>query len=133
MATSEETRTVLEAYAAAWRAGDVEALLGSYADDVVFHYFGATDLAGSHHVKDDAVAAMLQASTRAARELVEVLDVLVGEHLGALVVVERFTRGERTAEVRRTAQYRVEGGKIAECWILDEDQALVDRFWAPEG
>ena len=127
---AEETRTVLERYLEAWRAADLDALLGAYADDVVFHYFGATDLAGAHHGKDAAVAAMVSASTRATRELVEVVDLLVGDVLGTLVVVERITRGDLTAELRRVLVYRVEGGLIVECWVLDEDQALVDRFWA---
>jgi hypothetical protein len=28
-------------------------------------------------------------------------------------------------------RYRVAGGKIAECWVYDEDQALIDRLWRP--
>jgi hypothetical protein len=131
--TRPGTRDALLAYAAAWRAGDVTALLDAYADDVAFHYFGATDLAGDHVGKDAAVAAMAQTASRAKRELVEIVDVLAGDVLGSIVVVERFTReGVGTAEVRRTAVYRVgDDGRIVECWMLDEDPALMDRFWAP--
>ena len=31
-------------------------------------------------------------------------------------------------EVLRTAVYRVADGKIVECWVFDEDQALIDRL-----
>ena len=42
------TRTTLEAYAKAWEDGDLRSIFDAYADDVVFHYFGASDLAGTH-------------------------------------------------------------------------------------
>jgi hypothetical protein len=116
----------------AWQDGDLEGLLGAYADDVVFHYFGTTDVAGAHVGKAAAVEAMVTVSTRAQRELLEVVDVLVGDELGALVVRERLVRGEDEADVRRVLVYRVEGEQIVECWLHDEDQALIDRFWRPE-
>ena len=124
------TRSTLEAYAKAWEDGDLGAIFAAYADDVVFHYFGATDLAGTH-VGDAALAAMAQASVRSIRTLLEVVDVLDGPELGALVVRERFERDGRTEEVRRVLLYRVVDDQIAECWLYDEDQALVDEFWAP--
>ena len=129
MTDERETQEVLRRYAAAWQANDVEALLASYADDVVFHYSGTTDLAGVHSGKDAAVAAMVEASTRAKRELLEVIDVLAGDVLGAIVFRERFSRDGESVDMRRTGVYRIERGRVAEMWMLDEDQALIDRFW----
>ncbi len=127
------TRATLLRYAEAWRNGDVVELLDTYADDVVFHYFGASDLAGDHVGKEAAVAAMLEASTRSARTLVEVVDVLSGDHLGAIVAVERFERGDDIAEVQRVLLYRVEGDHFVECWLYDSDQPQIDRFWTAQG
>jgi uncharacterized protein len=127
------TRATLDRYAQAWREGDVVGLLDAYADDVVFHYFGESDLAGAHVGKDAAVGAMLEASTRATRTLVEIVDVLVGTRLGAIVVLERFERDGASAEVQRVLLYRVEADQIAECWLYDTDQPLIDTFWAPRG
>jgi hypothetical protein len=71
---------------------------------------------------------------RASRELVEVLDVLAGDALGSVVAVERFARldaGIDAVDVRRVFLYRVAAdGRIVEVWMLDEDQALMDRLWA---
>jgi hypothetical protein len=131
MRSNEAIRAALQRYADAWRAGDLEAMLGAYADDVVFHYFGRTDLAGDHVGKDASVNAMVTASVRAARELLEVVDVLAGDRVGALVVRERLTRDGESVDLRRVLVYRVEGGKFAEVWLYDEDQAAVDRLWAP--
>jgi uncharacterized protein len=124
------TRSTLETYAKAWENGDLGAIFEAYADDVVFHYFGATDLAGTH-VGDAALAAMAQASVRSQRTLLEVVDVLDGPSLGALVVRERFERDGHTADVQRVLLYRVVDDRIVECWLYDEDQDLIDRFWAP--
>jgi hypothetical protein len=124
------TRSTLERYAKAWETGDLGTVFDSYADGVVFHYFGDSDLAGTH-IGDAALAAMAQASVRSSRTLLEVVDVLDGPVLGALVVRERFERDGQVAEVQRVLLYRVINDKIAECWLYDEDQALIDGFWAP--
>ena len=124
------TRSTLELYAKAWETGDLGTIFDTYADDVVFHYFGSTDLAGTH-MGAAALAAMAQASVRSTRTLIDVVDVLDGPALGALVVRERFERDGDSAELQRVLLYRVVDDKIAECWLYDEDQALVDRFWAP--
>jgi len=130
----EVTRSTLEAYVDAWRAGKTEDVLAAFADDVVFHYFGTSDIAGTHVGKDASVAAMRKTMLRASRELVEVLDVLVGDALGSLVAVERFARpdaGIESVDLRRVFLYRVApDGRIVEVWILDENQALMDRLWA---
>jgi hypothetical protein len=125
------TGSTLEQYAAAWRAGDVTGMLDAYADDVVFHYSGETDLAGDHVGKDAAVTAMISASTRSTRTLVEVVDVMAGESLGAIVAIERFERDGESRDVQRVLLYRIEADRIAECWLYDTDQRLIDRFWAP--
>jgi len=128
---ADETLAVLRAYAASWVAGDLQAVLDAYSDDAVFHYFGTTDLAGTHVGKDACVAAMVAVSSRAERRILEVVDILAGEHLGSIVVREELTRDGEAHELRRVLGYRVEAGKIAECWVLDEDQRLVDHLWRP--
>jgi ketosteroid isomerase-like protein len=125
------TRATLLSYADAWRAGDITRMLDAYADDVVFHYFGETDLAGDHVGKDAAVGAMLAASTRSSRTLVEIVDVLAGDERGAIVAIERFERDGESQDVQRVLLYRVHDGLIVECWLYDGDQRMIDRFWAP--
>lgn len=131
MSDEKAIRVTLEAYVDAWQRGDIDQLLAAYADDVEFHYFGTHDLAGTHVGKDAAVQAMVTVSSRAQRELLEVTDILVGRELGTVVVRERLTRDDEVAEVRRVLVYRVANGQLAECWVLDEDQRLIDNFWRP--
>lgn len=128
MAGADETQRVLKAYAVAWLAGDLDAVLGSYHDDIELHYMGTSPLAGTHVGRDAAFVALGQASVRTSRRLVAVEDVLVGESLGALVAIEDL--GDPPRRVRRVLLYRVQDGKLRECWLFDEDQRFIDELWS---
>ena len=130
MADRAETQQVLRDYADAWLAGDLERVLGAYHDDVVLHYMGGSPLAGTHVGKDAVLPVLGQASFRASRRLIAVEDVLVGETLGALLATEDL--GEPARRVRRVLLYRVEDGRLRECWLYDEDQRFVDALWSTD-
>ncbi len=130
MADSQETGETLRAYADAWLAADLEQVLGSYHDDIVLHYMGESPLAGTHTGKEAVFAVLGQASYRTSRKLLEVEDVLVGENLGALLAIEEI--GDPPRRVRRVLLYRVQDGKLRECWLYDEDQRFVDELWSTD-
>jgi ketosteroid isomerase-like protein len=121
---------VVKRYADAWVANDLRAIVDSYHDDVVFHYFGRSPLAGTHRGKAACLAILKQVREKTNRKLVSVRDVLAGEHFGVIVAVERFERSGASVEIERMLRYSVRDGKLAECWIYDEDQRLVDEYWA---
>jgi len=123
---------VLRNYAEAWEAGDLVRVLDLYHPDFVLHYFGESPLAGTHQGADAAIAVLAEATARSGRVLVRVVDRLVGERLGALVVVERLGPAGRQREVQRVLVYRTEDGKLRECWLFDEDQRFVDRLWSDD-
>jgi ketosteroid isomerase-like protein len=121
---------VVKRYADAWIANDLRAIVDSYHDEVVFHYFGRSPLAGIHRGKAACLAILKQVREKTNRKLVSVRDVLAGEHFGVIVAVERFERAGASVEIERMLRYSVRDGKLAECWIYDEDQRLVDEYWA---
>ncbi len=128
MADSTETGRVLRDYADAWLASDGERILAAYHDEIVLHYMGESPLAGTHAGKEAAFAALGQASVRAARKLIEIEDVLVGAQLGAILAIEDL--GDPPRRVRRVLVYRVQDGRLRECWLYDEDQRFVDALWS---
>jgi ketosteroid isomerase-like protein len=128
--SEDHAGTVLARYAAAWLAGDLDALISCYADDFTLHYAGTSAFAGTHRGRDEALATMAAVSERAPRELVAVDEILVGDAAGALVVRERLRRDGRTEEIARVLRYRVADGLLAECWLHEADQRLVDELWA---
>ena len=131
MADRAQTERVLRAYATAWLASDLDTVLASYHDDIELHYMGQSPLAGTHRGREAAFVALGQASARTQRVLIDVEDVLVGESLGALIAVEDLD--DPPQRVRRVLLYRVEDGKLRECWLFDEDQRFIDSLWSKEG
>lgn len=130
MADAEETGRVLSSYALAWLAGDLDAVLDAYHDDIQLHYMGRSPLAGTHVGRDAAFVALGQASLRTSRALITIEDVLVGDSLGALIAIEDL--GNPPRRVRRVLLYRVQDEKLRECWLFDEDQLFIDAMWSAQ-
>ena len=121
---------VMQRYAAAWLAGDREALVDCYHDDFTLHYFGANPLAGVHAGKAAALAALAEVRRRTSRRLVAILDVMAGPERTAVVAREHFARAGREAEVERLLVYTIKDDRLHHCWVYDQDQALIDTFLA---
>jgi hypothetical protein len=121
-------QAIVRRYARAWSDGDLATVLDLYADDVVFHYFGESPLAGAHVGRAAAVEAITAATVRTDRRLLEVVDVLGGDSLAALIVTEAL--GPEQAPTRRVLVYRCADDRLAECWLLDEDQRAIDALWS---
>jgi ketosteroid isomerase-like protein len=121
---------VVKRYADAWSANDLPAIVASYHEDVVFHYFGRSPLAGTHRGKAACLAVLKQVRERTNRKLISIRDVLAGDAFAVVIAVERFERDGRAVEIERLLKYAVRDGKLAECWIYDADQRLVDEYLA---
>jgi ketosteroid isomerase-like protein len=127
---AESIRRVLSRYAAAWSAGDRQAMLAIYHDDFTLHYFGRHPLAGVHLGKPAALAILADVARRTNRKLLGIVDIMAGPERGALLVREIFRRDGKTAEVERLLIYSVRDELLWECWVYDQDQALIDAFLA---
>ncbi len=119
---------VVRRYAEAWQANDLAAVLDMYHDEFVLHYFGQSPLSGDHVGKDAAVNVLLQATQRSSRRLDVIEDVLGGATFAAIVAREGLGPDPQR-RVRRLFLYAVRDGKLAECWLYDEDQRYVDGLW----
>jgi ketosteroid isomerase-like protein len=122
----------VQRYAEAWSANDLEAVIGLYHDDFVLHYFGESPLAGDHVGKEAAVNVLLAATVRSGRQLDAIEDVLAGSTFGAIVAREGVRRrdDDGVLVIRRVFLYTVRDGKLAECWLYDEDQRAIDELWS---
>lgn len=125
-----DIHAVVKRYADAWAANDLQTIFDCYHEEVVFHYFGRSPLAGTHHGKAACLAVLKQVGEKTNRRLVAIRDVLAGEHFGLIVAAEQFERNGSPITIERMLRYSVRDGKLAECWVYDEDQRLVDEYWA---
>ena len=123
-----EAETVV-AYTDAWLAGDLATVVDLYHDDLVLHYGGAHSLTGDHVGKDAALTALLTVQARTDRVPLAVLDVMASEDHATAWVRERWTVEGELHELTRVLVYRITDGKLAECWLYDNDP-VVDRALA---
>jgi len=114
-------------YADAWAAGDFPALLATYSDDFVLHWFGDNPMAGVKRGKAAAVEALMAFTRLTGRRLVAIVDVAAGADRAVIIARESLTAAGETREVERVLVYRAEGGLLAECWVYDQDQRFIDR------
>ena len=129
-AAVECNRQALGRYASAWCAEDRATLAACYHDDFTLHYFGRNPLSGDHRGKAAALGILAEVTRRTNRKLLAIVDIMAGADRGALLVRERFERDGKAAEVERLLVYAVREGLLSECWVYDQDQAMVDAFLA---
>ena len=121
-------RAVAERYARAWAAGDLTALRACYHPGFTLHYFGDHPLTGDHVGLAAALATLAEVSRRTRRKLVRIVDVTAGPERAVVIAREAFERDGVVTELDRVLVYRIDGDLLAECWVYDGDQALVDEF-----
>jgi len=128
MTQKTEILDAVERYARAWAAGDMAAIVGCYGEGFTLHYGGSNALSGDHLGKAAALATLAEFSRRTGRTLARIVDVMAGGERGVVIARETLGPDGARVEVERTLVYRVEGGLFAECWVYDQDQALIDRL-----
>jgi len=130
MTNTDEARAVAERYAKAWQEDDLDGILGCYAAGFTLHYFGDNPFTGVHVGKDAALAVLLEVGSRAPRKLVAVDEILAAPGTAVIVAREDISVEGTTTEIRRVLRYRVEGEQFSECWLYEENQALIDQAWS---
>ena len=117
---------------AAQEAGDRQAVAELVTTDVVLHVPGDHRTSGDYEGLEGLFAfADASAATGATIVAREVLDVLEGQHHVAVYARIRGRRPDRDDLENLTLHlYRVEGGRVAEIWFHNRDQAAVDAFWS---
>jgi predicted SnoaL-like aldol condensation-catalyzing enzyme len=125
---------VITAYGTAMRAGDWNAGIGFFADDVVGYVPGRSDLAGVKRGKA-ALVEYLDTVISHVRDRVElvIMDTLVGAEYVGLLVREILGEGDDRIEIRRLNVYKIVDDKIVEIRIFEADQYAVDEWTAGLG
>lgn len=122
---------VVGRYGAAAVEGDMAALAATLSDDVVWHQPGVNQLSGDH-VGPEAVVAHLGAFMQLSGGTFALEPGSVIESGNLVVMTVRFTaqrEGAADLDQRGVDVFRVEGDRIAEIWLIGEDQTVEDRFW----
>lgn len=122
---------VVGQYGAAATAGDMAALAATLTEDVVWHQPGSNQLSGDH-VGPDAVLAHLGNFMRLSGGTFALQTESATESGNLVSTTVRFTaqrEGHPDLDQHGVDIFRVEGERIAEIWLIGEDQDVEDEFW----
>lgn len=122
---------VVGTYGAALGAGDMAALAETLADTIVWHQPGAHQLAGDHSGPAAVMAHLGRFMELSGGSFALIPDV-VTESGNLVSMTVRFSaqrEGAADLDQRGVDIFRVEDGRIAEVWLISEDQVAEDLFW----
>jgi len=127
-AATEQVRRVITRYAAAWAAGDFPAVRDCYHERFTLYYAGNNSLSAVHKGKAACLAVLEEFRKRTRRKLISVDHIMAGPERGAVLVREQFSHDGKTSDVQRLLAYSILEDRLHECWVYDQDQALIDQL-----
>lgn len=129
--TAHPNESLVRGLYAAFNRRDLDAAIALFTEDAVFHCPGRNRIAGDHRGRGEVLAfwqAQIDLSQGTFRPVVT--DVLVSDRQVAVIVDVGMARADRRFAWLRAIVYRVRGGRFAEAWVYEGDQAAADEFFA---
>ena len=115
----------------AFNRGDVPALVDLFADDVVWHFPGASKLGGEHVGRDATLTALGGYGEASGGTLqANLIDIMASSDHVAGVANDTATKAGRTLDVRSTVVFAMRDGKVTEAWQYIDDVDALDAFLA---
>lgn len=126
---------VVERYHAAqadfYGGGRIEPLVELLSDDVAWHVPGDTPISGDYRGREEVLRYFADRRRRGGgRFRIRVRELLVGDDHVAALADGSVRRGGETLEWDTIGLYRVEDGRITQCWLVPRDPAEFERAWA---
>jgi hypothetical protein len=96
----------------------------------VWHVPGRNAIAGEYQGKDQVMEYVRWRRALVGNTFeITVEDVLANDEHGLVIARGSAVRGDNSVSWRAHGLYRFEHGRIAECWVLPEDQYAFDAIW----
>lgn len=110
--------------------GDRAGIEACLAEDVIMHVPGHNAVSGTYKGKDQFAASMMKAEELAGGLQRELHDVLADDDHVVVLVGLKATRGGQTLTWNGANLWHVRDGKLAEVWLLSDDQDTTDVAFA---
>lgn len=115
----------------AFLRGDLETARSIFHSNVVWHVAGTGPLSGQYRGFDAIARWGGQLFERSGGTFREVLvEIVANENWAFQIADYEAARGGRRIQDRSVNVYRMEDGRVAECWVYFSDAKGFDEFWA---
>jgi uncharacterized protein len=114
----------------AFAAGDIDTVLSVFADDIVWHVGGSSQIAGDYRGHQEVLGffgKLMELSGGTFR--VDVHDLLANDVHGVALVTAHGERDDQRLEARQANIFHLADGKATEFWGFAEDQEALDKFF----
>ncbi|MEE4537650.1 MAG: nuclear transport factor 2 family protein [Erythrobacter sp.] len=132
--TDKDHKNAHMLYAAhrAFQGGDVDALFSNIAKDAVWHMPGENALAGDYVGHEEIMRnfGMLQQAVDA--YYAYPLDYYGSDDHVTLIAEVRARKGDKTLHTKEAMTWKVEGGKLKECWHMCLEPEKWDAFFSAD-
>ncbi|HTW04219.1 MAG TPA: nuclear transport factor 2 family protein [Streptosporangiaceae bacterium] len=115
----------------AFATDDIDTVLSLFAEDIVWHVTGTSQLSGDYRGHQEVVGffgRMMELSGGTFR--LDIHDVLANDVHGTVLVTAHAERDDQKMDVRQVNIWHLANGKATEFWSFAEDQAAMDNFFA---
>jgi uncharacterized protein len=115
----------------AFAKGDVDTLRELFDQDAVWHVPGRNQLSGDYRGMDTILGLFAKiAELSGGTFRIDLHDVVANDDHAVGIYVGRGEREGRTLEDRNVLVTHIRNGKIAEAWLLNDDQYAADEFFS---
>ena len=114
----------------AFDKGDLDTVRGLFADDIVFHVTGNSQLAGDYRGIDEVFGffgKLVELSGGTFK--IERHAVLADDEHATVLSTSSAEREGKSLSAKTVDVFHLADGKVIETWTIAEDQAAEDEFW----
>ena len=125
-------RERLQAFLDAYEARDRDLVREALAEEAVWHVGGTHQFSGDYRGREAILDYFECTAEETAQSLLlEPVELMADDHLGAAFLRVTAARGEKRLDVTMAEAFRFdEDGRITEFWAHATDQAAIDAFWS---
>jgi ketosteroid isomerase-like protein len=114
----------------AFATGDMATLDGLFADDIVWHAPGRSQLAGTYRGKEEVFGTFQKvAELTGGTFKLEIHTILADDEHAVVLARSTGEREGKTLDDNAVQVFHVKDGKVTEQWLYPGDVYAADEFW----
>jgi ketosteroid isomerase-like protein len=115
----------------AFASYDLDTIRALFADDVIWHVGGRSQLAGTFKGKDEVFGWFAKLLTLSEGTFkIDVHDVIANHNHAVVLSNDTAQRGDKHLDLQAVAVYHIENGQVKEAWFFNSDVYADDEFFS---